>query len=179
MSDELLPKLSLLEGGSCNTYLIDDGIKVLVDAGFDYKGKVDIILLTHGHEDHVKFLSAIMERNPDSEVFVSIKELELLKKSGIEVNDKLKALYEGKTVIETGKYKFEVIDVPAHTKGSVAFWDSENKVLFSGDTIFKSGVGRTDFPESIPDFMDTAETRLLGLDSEIVLPGHGEPFKPE
>jgi len=175
---DVADKISLFEG-SCNTYLIDDKTKVLVDAGFDYQGKVDIILLTHGHEDHIKYLGAIMSRNPKCVVYMCIKEVELLSKNGVKIDNRFKALYEGKTVIETGKYKLGVIEVSAHTKGSVAFYDENNKILFSGDTIFKDGVGRTDLPESIPDFMPTAETLLLGLESEIILPGHGQPFKPE
>jgi len=164
--------------GTCNTYLIDDKIKVLIDAGFDYQGKVDMILLTHGHEDHVTHLKAIMERNPSCEVFINVKEIELLTKNGVKVDARFKALYEGKTIIETGDYKFEVIEVSAHTKGSVAFFDPEKKILFSGDTIFKDGVGRTDFPESLPEFMETAVTLLMGLDTDLILPGHGDPFNP-
>jgi len=174
---EVAEKIKLFQG-ECNTYLIDDEVKVLVDAGFDYQGKVDIILITHGHEDHVKFLKPIMERNPKCSVFISIKEVELLTSNGVKVDANFKGLYEGKTVIDTGLYKLEVIEVPAHTRGSVAFFDPSKKLLFSGDTIFKDGVGRTDFPESIPDFMNTAVTMLMGLDVDIILPGHGEPFNP-
>jgi len=175
---EVAEKITLLEGGTCNTYLIDDKVKVLVDAGVDYQGKVDMIILTHGHHDHITHLNVIMERNPGCEVFICIKEIELLNSQGVVVDNRFKALYEGKTRIETGIYNFEVMEVPAHTKGSIALWDDNKKVLFSGDTIFKDGVGRTDFPESIPDFLDNATTLLLCLDSEIVLPGHGECFKP-
>ncbi|MBD3312504.1 MBL fold metallo-hydrolase [archaeon] len=175
---EVADKISLFKG-ECNTYYIDDKVKLLVDAGFDYQGKVDVILLTHGHEDHIKYLGAVMSRNPECQVFISLKEVELLNKNGVEVGKQFKGLYEGKTVIDTGKYKLEVIEVPAHTRGSVAFWDGGNKILFSGDTIFKDGIGRTDFPESVPDFMENAVTLLLGLDFELVLPGHGKHFKPE
>ncbi len=178
-STEVFDKIKLLTGGTCNTYLIDDEEKILIDAGVNYEGKIDKILLTHGHEKHIKYLKQIIERNPKAEIYVSIKELPLLMKQGFEINDQFKALYEGKTKINTGKYTLEVIEVPAHTKGSVAFWDEKNKVLFTGDTLLKEGAGRTDHPESIPDFMDTAITLLQGLDSEIILPGHGEPFKIE
>jgi len=174
-----MPEKIKLFVGECNTYFIDDNVKVLIDAGFDYPGKVDMILLTHGHPDHVKFLKPIMDRNPKCAVFMNIKEVELLIRNKVVIDDRFKALYEGKTKLNSGKYNFEVIDVPAHTKGSVAFYDEANKVLFSGDTIFKDGVGRTDLPESIPDFIDTAVTLLMGLESDIVLPGHGEPFVVE
>lgn len=175
---QVFDKIFLLEG-ECNSYYIDDGKKVLVDAGFDFKGKVDVTLLTHCHPDHIKFLRQVMERNPKCDVYLNIKDLLLIEGAGFKIDDRFKALYEGKTVIDSGKYKFEVIEVSAHTKGSVVFWDEKNKVLFSGDTIFKDGVGRTDFPESIPENMDLVVPLLEGLDSEIVLPGHGEAFKIE
>jgi len=175
---DLPDKIKLFEG-TCNTYLIDDGVKVLVDAGFDYDGKVDVVLITHGHKDHLSALKAVMERNPAGVVYIDIKDLFLFEEQGFVIDDRFKALYEGKTKIKTGLYNLDVIEVPAHTKGSVAFWDEAKKVLFCGDTIFKEGPGRTDFPESIPDFMDTAITMLLGLEAEIILPGHGEPFKPD
>ncbi|MFA5405971.1 MAG: MBL fold metallo-hydrolase [Candidatus Nanoarchaeia archaeon] len=175
---DLPEKIKLFEG-TCNTYLIDDKVKVLVDAGFDYDGKVDIVLITHGHSDHLSALKAIMERNQSCIVYLSIKDLSLFEAQGFIIDDRFRALYEGKTKIETGSYTFNVIDVPAHTKGCVAFWDEAKRVLFSGDTIFKEGPGRTDLPESIPDFVDIAIILLLGLDAEIILPGHGESFKPD
>lgn len=178
MQGEQVADKILLFKGTCNTYLIDDGVKVLVDPGFDYTGEVDIVLITHGHADHISALKKVLDRNPDCEVYVHIKDLELLSVNGIEITDKFKALYEGKTTIETGKYKLQVIEVPAHTKGSVAFWDEESKVLFSGDTIFQDAVGRTDFDHSLPDFMENAVAILIGLDFELVLPGHGKPFTP-
>jgi glyoxylase-like metal-dependent hydrolase (beta-lactamase superfamily II) len=159
--------------------LINDGVKVLVDAGCAYDGEVNIVLITHGHHDHVSCLKGILDKNPDCEVYIHIKDLELLSDNGIEITDNFKALYEGKTTIETGKYKLQVIEVPAHTKGSVAFWDEEHKILFSGDTIFQDAIGRTDFPHSLPDFIENAVAILIGLDFELVLPGHGNPFTPD
>lgn len=169
----------LLYAGACNTYYINDSKKVLVDAGVDFTDKVDIVVLTHCHKDHIKFLKQVMERNPKAVVYLDIKDLLLIEGVGFKIDDRFQALYEGKTKIETGKYVFEVIEVSAHTKGSVALWDEKNKVLFTGDTLFKDGVGRTDLPESIPDNMSLVEPMLLGLESEIILPGHGEAFKPE
>ncbi len=175
---DLPEKIKMFEG-SCNTYLIDDDVKVLVDAGYDYDGKVDIILLTHAHPNHIKHLKEIMARNPECEVFLDVKEVSSLAKEGIQVNERFKGLYEGKTKISTGTYTFEVIEVPAHSKGSVAFYDSRAGILFTGDTLLKKGPGSTSMPDSIPDFMDTAVSLLLGLDFKVALPGHGEIFTPE
>ena len=173
-----MPEKITLFGGSCNTYFIDDGIKVLIDAGYDFQGEVDVVVLTHGHPDHTKYLKQIMERNPECEVFINLNDVPLLVSQSFEINDRFKSLQEG-DVVETGKYNLEVIEVPAHTKGSVVLYDKENKILFCGDTVFKDGVGRTDFPESVPEFMDTAINLIIGLDVEKFFPGHGEPFTYE
>ncbi len=175
---DLPEKIKMFEG-SCNTYLIDDNLKVLVDAGYNYKGKVDIILLTHAHPNHVKYLKEIMTHNLDCDVFIDIKEIGSLTSQGFVINNRFKGLYEGKTKINTGTYTFEVIEVPAHSKGSVAFFDPKAGILFTGDTLLKKGPGSTSMPDSIPDFMDTAVLLLLGLDFKVALPGHGEIFTPE
>ncbi len=174
---ELPEKITLLNG-TCNTYYIDDGLKVLVDAGADPEKKVDIIILTHGHPDHTKYIQSILSKNPDCEVYLNINDLPLLISQGIKIDDKFKSIQEGE-VIETGKYNFKVIEVPAHTKGSILLFDEEHKIVFCGDLVFKEGVGRTDFPESKPEFLDTALSLVLGLDAEVFLPGHDEIFSKQ
>ncbi len=71
----------------------------------------------------------------------------------------------------------EVLHTPGHTPGSICLrLDGDSPVLFSGDTLFRRSVGRTDFPGgSWDDLVNSIETRLLTLPGDLlVLPGHGE-----
>jgi hydroxyacylglutathione hydrolase len=76
-----------------------------------------------------------------------------------------------------GSGALEVLHTPGHTPGSVCFrLEGDSPVLFSGDTLFRRSVGRTDFPGgSWDDLVSSIETRLLTLPGDLlVLPGHGE-----
>jgi len=69
---------------------------------------------------------------------------------------------------------FTVLHVPGHTAGSMALWDKETKILFSGDTLFQGSYGRTDLPGGNENELFASLRRLITLDSDIhVLPGHG------
>ena len=69
---------------------------------------------------------------------------------------------------------FEVLGTPGHTKGGICLYDWQEKTLFSGDTLFCAGFGRTDFPGGDEDELMQSLDRLFGLPGESrVLPGHG------
>jgi glyoxylase-like metal-dependent hydrolase (beta-lactamase superfamily II) len=71
---------------------------------------------------------------------------------------------------------FTVLHVPGHTPGSAAFWDKEEGVLFSGDTLFKGTWGRTDLPGGNEEEIMKSLKRLLAMDGNIeVYPGHDKP----
>jgi glyoxylase-like metal-dependent hydrolase (beta-lactamase superfamily II) len=70
---------------------------------------------------------------------------------------------------------FTVLHLPGHTPGSIAFWDKEAGLLFTGDTLFKSGYGRTDLPGGNQMKIYESLNRLFAMDGNItVYPGHGE-----
>ena len=84
--------------------------------------KIEMILLTHNHWDH----------NGNNDLFPNAK------------------IYDSKNINKLSIREIKVLNVPGHTKDSIAFLYQD--ILFSGDTIFHSGgIGRTDFPESVPD----------------------------
>lgn len=69
---------------------------------------------------------------------------------------------------------FTVLHLPGHTPGSAAFWDKEAGILFTGDTLFKSGYGRTDLPGGDEQALIASLRRLFAMDAGItVCPGHG------
>ena len=69
-----------------------------------------------------------------------------------------------------------VIPTPGHTPGGVAFYFPALSALFSGDTLFASSIGRTDFPGgSLPDLLNSIKTGIFVLPPETkVFPGHGQ-----
>lgn len=69
---------------------------------------------------------------------------------------------------------FTVLSLPGHTRGSAAFYDKSAGVLFSGDTLFRDGYGRTDLPGGNSGSIRQSLRKLLAMDKNIrVYPGHG------
>ena len=74
-----------------------------------------------------------------------------------------------------GRMRLEVLHTPGHTPGSCCFSLAGEGLVFSGDTLFAGGIGRTDLPGGDPDaIIRSIQTRLFGLDEGTnVVPGHG------
>ncbi len=138
--------------------------------------KVEKVMLTHLHFDHVGNLDLF----PNAKVFVDIEELDDFKENPdvfylIGVSSKIKEMLRGASKLGKEMNGLKVLKTPGHTRGSVAFLDEKKKLLFSGDTLFFNGVGRTDFENSLPDEMEESVRKLVGLvkDDEYKLcPGH-------
>ena len=82
-------------------------------------------------------------------------------------------LGENKT-ISFGSHTFKVMHTPGHSGGSVCFYCAEENVLFSGDTLFKGSIGRTDFPGGNMFQIISSLRELAQLpDATVVYPGHG------
>ncbi|MBI4630206.1 MAG: MBL fold metallo-hydrolase [Chloroflexi bacterium] len=83
----------------------------------------------------------------------------------------------GRSPLQIGSLKFEVLYVPGHTQGHVAFYQKDDGVIFSGDVLFQGSIGRTDLPGgNYEQLISSIQTQLLTLpDSTIVYSGHGEP----
>ncbi len=141
--------------------------------------QVVAVLLTHGHFDHCggvrRFLKNCQSNAP---VFVHKNDLPLCESAAsnrwhLPADDcfPTNTLVEGK--LEIDGFCFEVLETPAHTDGSVCFvWEN---LLLSGDTLMKQTVGRTDFPESVPQKMAQSLKKLCALQKDfVVIGGHGE-----
>lgn len=70
----------------------------------------------------------------------------------------------------------KVIHTPGHTPGSICLLDEKNGILFSGDTIFSDGAGRTDMPGGDDEALTRSIKLISGLKYSKILPGHGEPI---
>jgi glyoxylase-like metal-dependent hydrolase (beta-lactamase superfamily II) len=172
-------KIFLLKG-FCNSYYINDKVKILIDAGADFLGQVDILILTHIHPDHVFYANKIKNRT-GCKIFIgkgddNVNEFLFYcpnwKGNAIEKFSIDKTL-KGGEIIDSGDYNFEIIQTPGHTLGGISLYEKKHKILFSGDTIFKKGIiGRTDLVHSDKKLMDKTLKKLEKLDYEKLFAGH-------
>lgn len=143
------------------------------------------ILLTHGHFDHIGAVDELRDKykikvyvyEDEKDVMTSDANLASMigKRMSVEADEYLRDL---QTIIIGGE-KIQVIHTPGHTQGSCCFYLPDEKVLFSGDTMFCQSFGRTDFPTgSMSQLISSIKNRLLKLDDDVkVYPGHNEETK--
>ncbi len=133
------------------------------------KEAVKYIINTHYHFDHVL---ANKEIRMSTGAKILIHEAE---KNFIDfIADQY--LCEG-DIIEIGEAEFKVINTPGHTKGSICLLG--NNIIFTGDTLFRNGYGRTDLDGGSENGMQKSLVRLSGIikPGMMVYPGHGEIYK--
>ena len=155
----------------------EDIIKAIRDSGLDIK----IIVLTHGHSDHIAALHDIQNRT-GAEVAIHIADAQFLQSRGVfssmfGISYKTPAppgrlLREGDT-IDVGDLRFSVLHTPGHTPGSICLLGDNG--VFTGDTLFYRGIGTTLMPgSSRRQLIDSIHARLMVLpDNTKVYPGHG------
>lgn len=138
------------------------------------------VLLTHAHVDHIRGVSGVVEElgtpvmlhaadealyfSPDNALPPWVPAATNLPRPSVVAND-LDGL------------AFAVIHTPGHTPGGVCYHFRDESVLFSGDTLFESSIGRTDLPGGdMPSLLSSIRQRLLPLSGDTrVYPGHGPP----
>ena len=143
------------------------------------------LLATHGHFDH-NFGNAAIFREYALKVELFAEDRQLVEHlpeqvaafCGIRLADEQiptgTLLHHG-DVIRVGNLSLQVIHTPGHSQGSCVFYCPEEHTAFTGDTLFRMSIGRTDFPESSWTAMQQSLTTLTAtLPSDtILLPGHG------
>ena len=143
------------------------------------------IIATHGHFDHVMAVGEIQLSYPYLSLHINNKDEFLLKRLpetakhflGFDptiVPIRLTAdLPEGTFSIED--FECEVLHTPGHTPGSCCLYFKNAGILFSGDTLFQSGIGRYDFSYSDKEELKHSIQEILKLPEETrIFPGHGE-----
>lgn len=143
---------------------------------------VKAVLLTHAHFDHIMGLDDIVACYGEMPVYVEEADLELLHDPVFNESTTYTTgySYEGGNVIHGGDilnligYEFQVIHTPGHTAGGVCYYLKSEGVLFSGDTLFRTSIGRTDFRTSnTQELLDSVREKLYLLpDETAVYPGH-------
>ncbi|HET8570613.1 MAG TPA: MBL fold metallo-hydrolase [Candidatus Limnocylindria bacterium] len=175
-----------------NAYLVWDGRStdaLVVDPGMgaampiatrlrDEGLRLHVIADSHGHIDHI-FDNAPLKRASGGELAIHPDDeyrLTLDNNYGFEVEPSVaeRHLREGEQ-LRVGDLVFDVLHTPGHTEGSVCLYEERLQLLFSGDTLFPAGWGRTDLPGGDDLAMVTSIARLArDLPADVrVLPGHG------
>ena len=147
------------------------------------------IMLTHGHFDHIYGVAALSETYGGLPVYMHKDEKFTMTDTnpyvcgmyGLPLPDvsfvetaALKETVEG-DVIEVGSLKFQVLETPGHSRGGLCFYEANEQVLFSGDTLFAGAIGRTDqLGGDYDQLMKSIFEKLMTLDGDVkVIPGHG------
>lgn len=178
---------------SANTYIVSDdatGETAVIDAGActdelldKLKGKnVRYILLTHGHYDHILGVPAlkahtgaeVLIHKADADCFWDTeKSLASFDHSFSQTPMKADRLLSDGEEIHLGETVLSVLHTPGHTKGGVCYIDYQDRLIFSGDTLFCLTAGRTDFPGGSFEELMASLITLRNLPGDyIVYPGH-------
>ncbi|WP_100404785.1 MBL fold metallo-hydrolase [Bacillus solitudinis] len=144
------------------------------------------ILLTHAHFDHIGAVDEVREAFA-CKVYLHKKEKSWLRDASKNGSSRFPGIspitvreadvyLTDETSLTIGMFSFEVFETPGHSPGSVSYFDKKNKVVFSGDALFASSIGRTDLLGGNQEQLLTSiHKKLLTLPEEtIVACGHGQ-----
>ena len=142
------------------------------------------IINTHGHVDHICAIDAVSAVYPvplaihpdDVYMYTDERTARMFGLSAPLVKRKPDILLKEGDRITFGTLSLEVLHTPGHTRGSVSLV-SHPYCVFSGDTLFQRGIGRTDFAEgNFEQIIRSIREKLYTLEDDLVVfPGHGEP----
>lgn len=171
---------------SCNVFLVKSEENFLIDAGMGLVDQVkecvgdlnvESIVLTHRHIDHVADARKLSEEL-DATLLAADKEAKALRE-GDEMSILSSSFGISFTPLEIETLEidnfsgFEVLITPGHTEESICLYHPDEKILFSGDTVFANGgAGRTDLPTGNRKKLVESIGKLNKLDVDSMYPGH-------
>jgi len=175
-----------------NSYIVaDNGEGVVIDSGVSSEDilkkvenlglKIKYVILTHSHIDHIctvdetsKGLGAKvaiykLEAGALTDAYLNGSEMVGMNRTYKEAG----VFLEDGDIIEAGGLKFEIIHTPGHTMGGISI--KVNNHIFTGDTLFRTSIGRSDLPGGNQKvLLDSIRNKLMSLQDDIVVyPGHG------
>ena len=190
-------KIDTWIGDATNCYIVQDEesketmvidpageVETIVEMLDILNSKLKYIYLTHCHADHIGGVNQLKQErggkvvtqrfsaehllNPDVSLTSYIGEKNLTIETDSRVDDG--------DLLHLGELEFLVIHTPGHTSGGSCLYCESEKLLFSGDTLFRGTWGRTDVPTgNFDDIINSISKKLMVLpDETIVYPGHGK-----
>lgn len=148
------------------------------------------MLATHGHFDHLMAVGEI-QTSINVSFYINKKDKFLLDrvketaeyflgfKQSILPIRKIKYLNIKKS-LKISNFQFQIVSSPGHTPGSICYYFKKEKIIFTGDTLFKEAIGRYDFSYSNRRKLKESLLKLIELPKEtIIYPGHGEEITIE
>ena len=184
-----------MTANNCNAYLIDGPSRVLIDPGhraqFEHVQQglgqldlsindIDLVICTHAHPDHLEAVQLFK----DTPSLFTLHETEwqwaatigkqMSAAYGIDIDNFRPDFFLKEGALALDGLELDIIHTPGHSPGSVALYWPLQKALFTGDLIFKEGVGRTDLPGGDGSKLKQSITGLKDLDVEWLLSGHGD-----
>ena len=174
IQDENTKETMIIDPGNVPQNLIE-----ILDA---MQVKMKYILLTHCHGDHIGGVSRIKEKY-GGKILIHTKDAIGLKDVSINLSTHIglepivlqeDARINDGDLLHVGNLEFQVIHTPGHTCGSISLYCEKEKMLFSGDTLFRGSWGRIDLPtSSFEDIISSITNKLIKLPTDtIVYPGH-------
>ncbi len=188
----------ILGGYQTNCYVLrkDDSAKdcLIIDPGLEAAELIEfldeqklnpvVVVLTHGHIDHIAGLTVLRNQFPEIKVYIHNLDAEMLTDPNINlsamsgmtfVTDAEDVSLKNRDIIDLAGMKLRVLHTPGHTPGGISLYSKEAGVVFVGDTLFADSIGRTDFPGgSMSQLLNSVREKLFTLPEETeVYPGHG------
>lgn len=176
VQDEKTKETMIIDPGNLPENLIE-----ILDA---MQIKLKYILLTHCHGDHINGVNKVKEKY-GGQILIHRNDAEGLKDININLSTHIglepvilqeDARIDDGDLLHIGEIEFKVIYTPGHTNGSISLYCEKEKMLFSGDTLFRGAWGRTDLPtSSFEKIISSITNKLMNLPEDtIVYPGHGK-----
>jgi len=167
IQDEKTKETMIIDPGNLPQNLIE-----ILDA---MQIKLKYILLTHCHGDHIGGVNKVKEKY-GGQILIHRNDSEGLKDISINLSTHIglepviineDARIDDGDLLHIGDMEFKVICTPGHTCGSVSLYCEKEKMLFSGDTLFRGAWGRTDLPtSSFESIISSITNKLMNLPEE-------------
>lgn len=178
---------------NCSTYLIDGKARILIDPGHTHLfphvesglreaglaiSDLDLIIATHAHPDHIEAVKLFK----DTPALFAMHETDwqLLSDMGkslgvlLDIDAYIPDFFLTRGNLMMKDLSLEVLHTPGHSPGSISVYWPEKRTLFTGDVLFKDGLGRTDLPGGDGSVLKRSIKEMEGLEVEWMCPGHGD-----